>query len=123
MQNLTLLIDYVYNQEDETPEDIFASAPGVIFTDDLRNLHGDPDTELIYRSGLYGPIKLRTADPQQLQDRLLFAHHLWNAGILMAERISGLRMLDPAEVSKWTVKGESVIELGAGRSIWCTRSR
>lgn len=113
MQNLTDLIQTIPSSNEETPEDIFASAPGLIFTDDLRNLHGEPGALLIYKS-IYGDIEMRTADPEAESDRRLFAHYLWNAGILMAERISGRRVVDESERAAWSVAKETVLELGAG---------
>lgn len=88
------------------PDDIFSSAVGLIFTDDLRNQHGDPGATVIYKSNRYGDIKLSVADPVGEDDRRLFAHYLWNAGVYLAELIS--------EEEGWSVKDETVIELGAG---------
>ncbi|EME87717.1 uncharacterized protein MYCFIDRAFT_75560 [Pseudocercospora fijiensis CIRAD86] len=100
--------------DDEEPEDIFASAPGLIFPDDTRDMHGDDRSVLVYKSQRFGDIELRTANPEQEADRQLFAHYLWNAGIKMAELISN----EPD--ARWTVKGERVLELGAG-GIACFR--
>lgn len=105
---LTDLIAVIRPDDEEDPEDIFAAAPGLIFTDDLRNLHGDDRSTLVYKSRRFGNIELRTADPASENDRKLFAHYLWNAGIKMAEMIS------QEEDSRWSVKGERVLELGAG---------
>lgn len=104
---LTDLITVIPPDDDDDPEDIFAAAPGLIFTDDLRNMHGDDRSILVYTSKRFGDIELRTADPESENDRRLFAHYLWNAGIKMAELIS-------QEDSEWSVKGEIVLELGAG---------
>ncbi|KAF4552917.1 Lysine methyltransferase-like protein 3 [Elsinoe fawcettii] len=114
MQNLTDLIQFIPNSTEESPEDIFASAPGLIFPDDSRNQHGEPGAVLVYQSARFGDIELRTADPDGEIDRRLFGHYLWNAGILMAERISGQRLVDGDEVRRWSVEGETVLELGAG---------
>lgn len=92
---------------DDDPEDIFAAAPGLIFTDDLRNHHGDEGDVLVYHSQRFGDIELRAAQFESESDRKLFAHYLWNAGIKMAELISGD---DP----KWSVSDQTVLELGAG---------
>ncbi|KAF1999734.1 hypothetical protein P154DRAFT_436327 [Amniculicola lignicola CBS 123094] len=89
----------------ETPEDIFSSSLGGIFTDDLQNQHGDdPTTIIIYRSLRFGDLEFRTADVNGEEQRRKFAHYLWNAGILMAE----------LEEKAWKVEGETVLELGAG---------
>lgn len=114
MKNLTDLIREVPLTDDESVEDIFASAPGFLFTDDLRNQHGDPGATIIYKSRVYGAIELQTADPVGEDERQLFSHYLWNAGVLMAERISGERMSSAEERERWRVQGRSVLELGAG---------
>lgn len=114
MSTLTDLIRIIPPDIDETPEDIFASAPGLIFTDDLRTLHGDPGSTIVYMSKRFGDIELKTADPEGDEERRLFSHYLWNAGIKLAELISD----DEAEDGKWRVKGERVLELGAGGPTW-----
>lgn len=105
--SLSDLVHLLPPSTSEDPEDIFASAPGLIFTDDLRNSHGSPDSALIYKSSTFGDIELRTADPQGEEERRLFSHYLWNAGVLLAERVG-------AGDGEWRVKGERVLELGAG---------
>ena len=124
-----------------SPEDIFASAPGFLFTDDLQNQHGtDPDTTIVYRSRKYGELEFRTADVNGEEQRRKFAHYLWNAGILMAELVGGRPPTDKTndenrdsgvftvgednggsewwlsegEEKFWDVKGATVLELGAG---------
>lgn len=104
---LTDLISVIAPDADDEPEDIFAAAPGLIFTDDLRNQHGDSGSLLVYKSERFGNIELRTADPERESDRKLFAHYLWNAGIKLAELMS-------SEDETWSVKGAKVLELGAG---------
>ena len=106
--SLTDLVQVIPPDQVEEPEDIFASAPGLIFTDDLRNQHGDPDSTIIYKSRRFGDIELTTASPAREQERQLFAHYLWNTGIKLAELIS--QMEDP----RWNVEDERVLELGAG---------
>lgn len=109
--SLTDLVQTIAPDKDDDPEDIFASAPGFLFTDDLRNLHGDPDSVIIYKSRRFGNIELRTADPEGEDERRLFSHYLWNAGIKMAELISSKK----GEGGEgWSVEGEKVLELGAG---------
>ena len=95
------------------PEDIFSSALGLIFTDDLCNQHGDPGSSVIYRSKIYGGIELHLVDPHGEDNRRLFAHYLWNAGVLMAEFVAG--SMRPERGGAWDVRGSSVLELGAGR--------
>lgn len=121
------------------PEDIFGSSLGGVIADDLQNQHGeDPGTVIIYRNAKYGEIELRTADVNGEEQRRKFAHYLWNAGVLIAELVTG-RIEDgegklekdttydeftrwengewwtsEEEEKRWSVKGEKVLELGAG---------
>lgn len=115
MSSLTDLIRIIPPDDDEeTPEDIFASAPGFLFTDDLQNLHGSPGDTVIYKSKPFGELRLTTCEPAKEDERTLFSHYLWNAGILMAERVSGQRLLTDRERDDWSVRGHTVLELGAG---------
>jgi len=141
MQGLTDLIRTIPLGDADEPEDIFASAPGVyppasshlvldashvqrqpfadpcagiLFTDDYRVEHGDPGSTVIYTSKRFGEVELKTADPDSEDDRRLFSHYLWNAGLLMAERVSGQRLADDQERQRWDVQGQSILELGAG---------
>lgn len=121
------------------PEDIFGSSLGGVITDDLQNQHGeDPETVILYRNAKYGQLELRTADFDGEEQRRKFAHYLWNAGVMVAELVTG-RVKDgetrlgqntdddefthwengewwtsEAEEKQWSVKGEKVLELGAG---------
>jgi nicotinamide N-methyltransferase len=114
MLSLTELIREIPATEEDLPEDIFASAPGFLFTDDLRNIHGDPGAIVVYMSKRFGDISLIMADPNGEEERSLYSHYLWNSGILMAERISGQRLLSDEEEKQWSVTGHKVLELGAG---------
>ena len=121
------------------PEDYCYSSLGLIFTDDIQNQHGDPDTVVHYRSNGYGDLVFQVADPQAETERTKFAHHLWNSGVLLGELVGGrgsegkIKPADDAwgqrsyssgkdwwlaqeDEKKWRVKGESVIELGAGQN-------
>ena len=109
--SLTDLVQTIAPDKDDDPEDIFASAPGFLFTDDLRNIHGDPDSVIIYKSRRFGDIELRTANPEGEDERRLFSHYLWNASLLMAKLISSRK---GGEGGEWSVEGEKVLELGAG---------
>ncbi|KAH0541344.1 hypothetical protein FGG08_004182 [Glutinoglossum americanum] len=91
------------------PEDIFSSAIGLIFTDDVRNQHGEPGNSVIYKSSCFGDIELRLVDPKA-EDVRLFAHYLWNASVQLAELVSGDDLM-------WRVRGERVLELGAGSGL------
>ena len=98
-------------------EDIFSSALGTLFTDDLLNQHGDPGSSIIYKSKAFGDLELQLVDPRGEDARRLFAQYLWNSGVLMAELIGGGtadgRAME-ARGGSWSVTGETAIELGAG---------
>jgi hypothetical protein len=115
-----------------TPEDIFDSLRCSVFTDDLQNQHGDdPDTTIVYKSAKYGALEFRAADVNGEEQRRKFAHYLWNAGVLMGELVGGRPApqtqdeddegwkdgewwVCAEEEQKWSVRGETVLELGAG---------
>ncbi|KAI9862733.1 MAG: hypothetical protein M1813_004229 [Trichoglossum hirsutum] len=91
------------------PEDIFSSALGLLFTDDVQNQHGEPGKSVIYKSNRFGDIRLSLVDPKA-EDVRLFAHYLWNAGVQLAELVSG-------DDQMWCVRGKRVLELGAGSGL------
>ncbi|KAJ9668145.1 hypothetical protein H2201_001574 [Coniosporium apollinis] len=66
------------------PETIFSAALGTIFTDDVRNQHGDPENVIVYNS-VFGELEFRTADPAGEEERRRFAHYLWNAGVTISD--------------------------------------
>lgn len=105
---LTDLIQVV-NPKDREPdlEDIYASSLGLIFTDDLRNEHGDKGDTVIFKSVHHGEVSLTLADPTGEDERRLYAHYLWNAGVFVAVQIEEGQGL-------WNVKDQTVLELGAG---------
>ncbi|KAF2455757.1 hypothetical protein BDY21DRAFT_288821 [Lineolata rhizophorae] len=124
--------------EAEDPADIFASALGSVFADDARDVHGDAATPVEYRA-------VRVADVVGEEERGRFAHYVWNAGVLVGEVCGGSRKvgtmgrgeggngvnggeeerekieggwwLTEEEETRWSVEGESVIELGAGAGL------
>lgn len=119
------------------PEDIFGSSLGGVFTDDLQNQHGDdPDTTIVYKNLRLGDVEFRAAEVDGEEQRRKMAHYLWNAGVLMAELVGGRPSVeqqsnaidvfgiegwrdgnwwvDSEEEGVWSVKGERVVELGAG---------
>ena len=98
-------------------EDIFSSALGLIFTDDLLNQHGNPGSSVIYKSKAFGELELKLVDPKGEDARRLFAQYVWNSGVLMAELIGGGTTDGQAMEARggsWSVKGKTVMELGAG---------
>lgn len=55
-------------------------------------------------------------DPEGEGERRLFAHYLWNAGIWVAESVTGgLAGVEEGKNNKWSVRDEIVLELGAGQ--------
>ena len=109
--SLSSLVRVILPSGEDEPEDIFASAPGFLFTDDLTNSHGAPESIIQYKNKRFGQIELQTADVEGEQERTLFSHYLWNAGLKLGELIT---YADQQEDKRWSVEGERVIELGAG---------
>ncbi|PBP19610.1 nicotinamide N-methyltransferase [Diplocarpon rosae] len=106
--------------ETEEQEDFFCSSLAVIFPDDIMNQHGDKDSSVVYLSQSHGSIELSLADPQGDDCRKLFSHFLWNASVQLAEFIEEGRLWKGAEgeqLEAWIVKGERVLELGAGTGL------
>lgn len=115
----------------EDPEDFFGASLGVIFPDDVMNQHGDADHGLLYQSPhLPKPLHISLADPTGDDDRRLFSHYLWNASLLLAEFVeSGTLGLEEGgekggvtsplgpPLSTFSVRGHSVLELGAGTAL------
>lgn len=110
LSSLVRVVSIIENS-DPDPEDIFASAPGFLFTDDLTNSHGSPDSLIVYKNTRFGDFKLTTADPSDNDERQLFSHYLWNAGVKLAELLSHG---DEHHDKRWNLEGERVLELGAG---------
>ncbi|MCJ1359436.1 MAG: hypothetical protein MMC33_009438 [Icmadophila ericetorum] len=106
------------NVDPEDPEDIFTSSLGLIFTDDTLTQHGNPGSSVIYRCSAFGDLELQLVNPVNEEDRKLFAQYVWNAGVWMAEILSGGAVGEGKEGRAgkwdWSVRGEKVLELGAG---------
>lgn len=97
-------------------EDIYSNAVGLLFPDNVRTFHGDAGSHITYLSQRFGDMTLSLVDPHDQDERVLFAHHIWNSGIQMAEFIS-----DASDATKqgerddrWDVTGRSILELGSG---------
>ncbi len=88
--------------------DIFADALPLLFTDDLRNQHGDQGSTIRYSDSRFGDITLSLPEPLGEQERRLFAHYLWNAGVWLAEAVGA------EGEGWWSVEGRRVLEVGAG---------
>lgn len=121
-------------------EDIFESALSTLFTDVTQNSHGDPGASVTYHSPRFGPVTLRIPTHPDVEDgRKLFAHYLWNAGVIAADAIevasrdegdSGMNSCTDVQDKDeeegvrativdwdkryWNVRGKAVLELGAG---------
>lgn len=120
----------------EDPEDLFSAFLPHLFPDDAPSFHGDPGQRLLYSSPLYGDLEIMVPSyPGQSEKRSeeiaaglsgnneieegrkLFAHFLWSAAMVVAEGIEkdAAAAIDGVQNNGiWTVKGESVLELGAG---------
>ncbi|KAF8466942.1 hypothetical protein BDZ91DRAFT_793931 [Kalaharituber pfeilii] len=108
---LTNLIEAVPPEtalEDVNSLNYFEDSLYAIFAD-TQNQHGDPGEMVVYRCEEYfgKDIKLGLPNPKK-EDNKLFAHFLWNAGVQAAEMIAS---------REYVVKGESVLELGAGAGL------
>lgn len=122
--SLTWRISLKGDTADE-PEDIFASALGTVFPDDITNQHGDEYHSILYESPhLPSTLQIDLSDPTTEDDRKLFSHYLWNASLLLAELIESdtLRVeLDrPRQALKevsFDVTGLDTLELGAGTAL------
>ncbi len=100
---------------DSSSDDIFSSAIDLIFPDEIRNFHGNSGSHVIYKSRQVGDVKLELAAPESEDGRKLFAHYLWNAGLLLAEFLEDPVVTSDIDVSTWNIRGHRVLELGAGR--------
>ncbi|KAH9909841.1 hypothetical protein F4778DRAFT_775755 [Xylariomycetidae sp. FL2044] len=108
-------------EEEEDPEELFGSALGVIFPDDVTNQHGDAQHALAYTSPhLRRPLRLRLGDPDAESDRSLFSHFLWNSSLLLAELVEAgtlgvpLDYPSPSSSSSSAAAGGSKGEGGGG---------
>ncbi|KAL9108613.1 MAG: hypothetical protein Q9187_008270 [Circinaria calcarea] len=115
---LTSLVQLPLSSGSASIEDIFSSSLELIFTDDLRTLHGDPGSTIIYKSRAFGDLELSLVDPVGEDDRRLFAQYLWNSAVQIGEFIGNALAEDgnPTSIrgTTWSVRGEKVLELGAG---------
>lgn len=113
----------------QSQEDIFSSSISSLFTDDTQNSHGTPGHAVVYHSPQYGEIKLGIPQhPDVEEGRKLFAHYLWNAGVVAADAIENASCDDVGDTTSpiqedggitwdrqyWNMKGKDVLELGAG---------
>ncbi|GAD97811.1 conserved hypothetical protein [Paecilomyces variotii No. 5] len=126
--------------DDEDPEDVFSAFLPHLFPDDAPSFHGDPGQRLLYSSPLYGDLEIMVPSyPGQSEKRSeeiaaglsgnneieegrkLFAHFLWSAAMVVAEGIEKDATAAAIDGSQnngiWTVKGDNVLELGAGAAL------
>jgi EEF1A N-terminal glycine/lysine methyltransferase len=109
-------------------EDIFSSGLTTLFTDDVQISHGVPGSSVTYNSPRFGNIELRIPQhPDVEEGRKLFAHYLWNAGVICADAVE-VASRDGGVVGDgenegnvrgwngkyWDMRGKDVLELGAG---------
>lgn len=87
--------------------DIFADSLSMLY-DHHVPAHGDPLQLYTYTppAGTGASSLTVRLPPQQVQE--LFAHHVWNAGLRLADAIAEGRL---------PTRGETVVELGAGAGI------
>lgn len=80
---------------------------------------------MFYNSPRYGKIHLGIPQhPDVEEGRKLFAHYLWNAGVVVADAVEIASNDEPAEGPEegkvewskkyWDMRGKDVLELGAG---------
>ncbi|KKA18123.1 Nicotinamide N-methyltransferase [Rasamsonia emersonii CBS 393.64] len=117
--------DYDDN-DDEDPEDLFASFLPHLLPDDAPSFHGDPGQRLLYDSPRYGPLQImvpsypgqsekRTEEiaagwreegsdagavNQVEEGRKLFAHFLWSAAMVVAEGVEDAAAAEAGETVK-----------------------
>lgn len=112
-------------------EDIFLSGLTTLFTDDAVNSWGTPGGSITYKSPRFGTLSLRIPiHPDEDQGRKLFAHYLWNAGVVAADAVE-TASADPAvhietrgrdttiqhwDPRYWDVRSKTTLEIGAGMS-------
>ena len=113
--------------DQETEEDIFSSSLGTLFPNDEVNQHGEPGSRVIYRSSRFGDIELQLPEPAKEEERGLFAHYVWNAGVMLAELIARGKGGFRAEVEvKGEVNGESeqgTRDYGTEEGVWGEKGR
>ena len=107
------------------------------------NSHGTPGSDITYSSPRFGDLELSIPeDPDAEEGRKLFAHYLWNAGIIGAEGVevasAGIDEVDTSgddgkldggkgsgcigasqgkviwDRRYWDMRGRTALELGAG---------
>jgi hypothetical protein len=130
---------------EEYPEDVFGAFLPHLFPDDAPSFHGDPGQCLLYSSPRYGELEImipsypgqtgkqseevavglerEEGGNQAKEERQLFAHFLWSAGMVIAEGVENAdcQATEKDSVSHteareiWSVYGETVMELGAGK--------
>lgn len=105
---LTYLLRSSENPSSSLPE-VHSTTVGLPIPDNIKTFHGSPGKSIVYSSKRFGDIKLQLSEPENKDQHRLFAHHVWNSGIQLAEFVS-----DAQENGRWSLVGETVLELGAG---------
>jgi nicotinamide N-methyltransferase len=137
-----------HDEPTEPEDILGSSLGGIFTDDSQISYGDGPDTVVVYESDKFGDLEFHTADVNGEEQRRKFAHYLWNAGIFTAELVGGRKeehgvdrdrdsgffgmgekneeeqwgkdewWVDREEEKLWTVKGETVLELGAGTLGW-----
>jgi len=103
------MLTYLLRLPEAPVADAQSNVVGLPIPDNIKTFHGSPGAKIEYVSRRFGNIKLDLSEPGNKDEHRLFAHHVWNSGVQLAEFIS-----DAGEDGRWSVCGETVLELGAG---------
>ncbi|PYH95540.1 hypothetical protein BO71DRAFT_428928 [Aspergillus ellipticus CBS 707.79] len=104
------------------PEDLFGAFLPHLFPDDAPSYHGDPGQHLLYSSPRYGDLEIMVPSyPSQSESRTqeMAAGLLrTDEGVEQADTLDSCgQMTENDDVAMWKVKGERVLELGAGAAL------
>jgi len=117
------------------PEDVLAAYLPHLFPDETASCLGDPGQIVVYASSRYGALQVMVpAYPVARGEgeagtveagRRLFAHYLWGGAMVAADGIEKA-VQEEAEQEEgrrrrtmlWRVRGERVLELGAGEYLF-----
>ncbi|OJD27082.1 hypothetical protein ACJ73_01522 [Blastomyces percursus] len=120
-------------------EDLLTSFLPHLYPDEASSCLGEPGKTVLYTSGAWGDLKVMVPDYPNAarsdeeddkgeegveEGRRLFAHYLWGGSLVVAEGIERAMVAlaggNGAGIDKdliWNVRGEKVLELGAGAAL------
>jgi hypothetical protein len=127
--------------DNDNPVDLLASFLPHLFPDEVASCLGDPGQTVVYASPRHGGLQIMVPTyPVTRTDgggegdveagRRLFAHYLWGGAMVVADGIESAAQEKEQQYDKvrdeggmerrmwWRVKGERVLELGAGECIF-----